>query len=808
MLKHCSPRYPLYARTPVFIGFFFPILSLLMPAIDQSKYAEVLVRARKRLQRAQDSEREVRIEASIDLDFISGVQWSEKVKIERERGPSPRPCLVFNKMLPPVTQLCNQGRQNKPAIVVDPVNSAGDPDTAKVMQGMIRHIEYDSDADQAYDTALFYAAGCGFGYWRYGAKYTDNESFDQDLETLVVEDPFSIYVDCDAKKLDKSDAGWAHVIDSWSKETFEARFGEDEIDLSDNYLGELQDEGWRDEDSRRVAEYWEVEKVEKTLRMRIAEDGSRHKEYLEDLTTTDEGEPDENGIGPESRPMTREEIDAIEWELDKDGKPKERTVEIPRVMQYLHNGARVLEEPTEWDGETIPIVKITGLEVIIRGKRKIFSMTRFARDPQQLLNFYKTMEAESIALAPKPKFVGAVGQFKSKRKDWQRANIDNAAYLEYDMVAVGDKLAPEPQWRVFDPPVNALSIGATAASDDIKSATGYFDANLGQNKRDESGIAREADRKQGDVSNYHFMDNWARGLKRGGRILLEVIPKKYDTDREVRIVGEDQKQRIVRVNAPFQDADGSWKHHKLDVGKFDCRADMGPSYDSARKQTTELIMALAKGNPQVWALAADIFFENQDFVGADRLAKRFKALLPVPVQQADAAETGSGGEPEMPPAAKAQLAQAQAENQQLVQQNQQILRMLGTKVLELESKERQVAQTNAAKIQVAETVSKSASMNQMAQRDHDAIQQELGRRADLLHSAISLQAEVSGQQQQQAQDQQQQAGDQAHQAGMAAMQQAHQRDMQSDQQQHQADMAQSAQEAQAALPQPTPKKAA
>jgi hypothetical protein len=746
--------------------------------IDQSQYEELLARARKRFQRAVDAEVDIRREAERDLSFLSGEgQWDAKVKADRENGPVKRPCLVFNKVLPPVTQLCNQGRQNKPAIQVSPVDSAGDPDTAKVMQGLIRHIEYDSDADQAYDTALFYAAGCSFGYWRYGCEYTDNESFDQDLKTIPVDDPFSIYLDCDARKLDRSDMRWAFVIDHMPADVHDKRFGEDQGDLSADFIGEIETEGWRDGDKRRVAEYWEIDTIEKTLRQRRAEDGSVHKEYLEDMTTLDEGEPDESGIGPEARSLTPEEIDAIDWVRDDDGEIKERTVEIPRVMQYIINGARVLEQPTEWDGTTIPIVMITGLEVIVRGKKKIFSMTRFARDPQQLYNWYKTMEAETASLAPKPKWVGFVGQFKSKRRDWQRANLDNAAFLEADMLAVGDKPAPLPHWETFDPPTQALNMGAAAAADDIKSATGYFDASLGQNRRDESGIAREADRKQGDVSNFHFMDNWARGLKRGGRICLEVIPKKYDTEREIRIIGEDQKQSIVTINAPYQDADGKMKHHRLDIGKYDCRVDLGPGYETARAQTRELIMALAHDNPQVWQIAADIFFENQDFIGADRLAKRFRAILPPQVAAADAEANGQGGD-SVPPHIQAAMSQQQQALQFLQQQNQQLLQLVKSKVLEAESKERIAEQGNRTKIQVAETVSKSTLMNAQAERDHDALQQELGRRADLLHSAMSLQDESIGAQQDRQAQAQQQAGDQQHEAGMAAMDQAHQRGMQ------------------------------
>ena len=231
---------------------------------NQAQYKDLLERARKRYKQAVDAEREIRLEAMTDLQYLAGNQWSPKVKRDREQGPSPRPCLVFNKVLPPVTQLGNQARQNKPAVQVNPVDSKGDPDTAKIMQGLIRHIEYDSDADVAYDTALFYAAGCGFGYWRYGCEYTDNESFDQDLKVLTVDDPFSIYLDNHARKQDRSDMKWAFVLDRMSNDVHEARFGEDVEDLTNEFIAELEADGWRDPNSKQVAEYWEVETTEKT----------------------------------------------------------------------------------------------------------------------------------------------------------------------------------------------------------------------------------------------------------------------------------------------------------------------------------------------------------------------------------------------------------------------------------------------------------------------------------------------------------------------------------------------------------------
>lgn len=771
---------------------------------NQSQYQDVLERARKRYTQAVEAEREIRSEALMDLEFLAGNQWDAKVKSERERGPSPRPCLVFNKVLPPVVQLGNQARQNKPAIKVSPVDSKGDPDTAKVLQGMIRHIEYDSDADQAYDTALFYAAGCGFGFWRYGAERIPG-SFNQELKTITVEDPFTIYLDCNARKLDRSDMKWAFAIDRMANDTYEARFGKDTAGLSSEFDLELEQEGWFDDDSKRVCEYWEVSTEKKTLRYRKDEDGTVHPQYIEDLK--DDEDPDTMSW-------------VLEDEDDPESDPREETDELPVVMQYIINGAEVLEKPTKWDGSTIPIVIVTGLEMVVRGKRKIFSMTRFARDPQQLLNFYKTMEAETISLAPKPKYVGAVGQFKTKRRDWARANTDNAAFLEYDVVEVGGKQVGEPQWRTFDPPVQALAIGAQACIADIQASSGYYPPSLGENKGDLSGVAVGKLQKQGDVSNFHFQDNQARAMRRGGRILVESIPLKYDTDREVRTIGEDQKERIVRVNAPGVGEDKKPYHYKLGWGKYDVRVSQGPSYETSRIEVREMIMALAQGNPEVWALAADVFFENQDFVGADRLSKRFHAILPAAVLAAED-EDGKGDEAQM----QTKLAQLGQQLQVSAAQNQQMMQLLQTKILDLESKERMKTQDNQRAIFVAEATSKAASMNQLAALDHSALQAELDRRAALTHAGIDVEMSAAqdaashqhdmqmAQQQAQA-DAQAQQQQNAHEAGMQGAAQQHQAGMASDQQDAAAALqdqqataaAQAAQTAQAAQPAGKPKK--
>jgi hypothetical protein len=58
----------------------------------------------------------------------------------------------------------------RPRIKVHPVNNLADYKIAQVIEGMTRHIEVNSNADTAYDTAFDYAVRMGWGYWRVNTR--------------------------------------------------------------------------------------------------------------------------------------------------------------------------------------------------------------------------------------------------------------------------------------------------------------------------------------------------------------------------------------------------------------------------------------------------------------------------------------------------------------------------------------------------------------------------------------------------------------------------------------------------------------
>jgi hypothetical protein len=95
-------------------------------------------------------------------------------------------------------------------------------------------------------------------------------------------------------------------------------------------------------------------------------------------------------------------------------------------------------------------------------------------------------------------------------------------------------------------PAGALQEALNAA-DDMKSIIGIYDASLGARSNETSGRAIMARQREGDVSTFHFIDNLSRAIRHGGRILLDLIPKVYTTERMVRVLGEDLTPQTVQT---------------------------------------------------------------------------------------------------------------------------------------------------------------------------------------------------------------------------------------------------------------------
>lgn len=633
-------------------------------ASDESDKA-ILLEAQERFRLAEEAEMEIRRLALEDLEFSAGKQWPDNIQQERERDG--RPCLVINRMPQFVQQIANDQRQNRPAIKVQPVDDGADEDTAKAIQGLIRHIEYNSNADVAYDTAFDSAVRGGFGFWRVITDFVSPDSFNQEILIKRVRNQFSVFLDPEAQEPDGSDANWGMIVDHLTREDYKRTYPNSELATSDSWesVGN-QAPGWMRDGSAMVAEYFYRIWKDETIHLLNTGESVRDYEVAERL---------------QAARQANLQVHVV----------KSRKTKAPSIKWVKLNAVEILEK-TDWMGKYVPIIPTYGTDLYINGKRVLEGIVRHAKDPQRMLNYWKSAETEAIALAPRAPWVGAEGQFEG-HPEWDTANKRNHAYLEYKGTTIGGVAAPPPQRQAFEPAVQAITHASMQAADDLKATTGIYDPSLGAGPADTSGVAIQKRNVQAQTSNFHFIDNLSRAIKHTGRILTDLIPHIYDTAQSARIIGEDGTQKIVRLNEKFTDENGKEVLYSLDSGTYDVTVDVGPSYASKRQEAAASMQSLAQSYPEIMKLAGDLFVKNMDWPGAQEIADRIKKTLP----------------PGLVDDAKAQQVpqQAQQQMQQMSQMIQSLTQHLHAAQNELDQKQPEIAsreRIEMAKLQTQATI--------------------------------------------------------------------------------------------------------
>ena len=591
-----------------------------------------------------ERESENRNAAEADIKFAKlGEQWPEQAKREREQEG--RPCLTLNKMPTFIRQVVNDSRINSPQIKVKPVDDEADPDTAEVLSGLIRNIEYTSQADVAYDTALDAAVTGGMGFWRVATEYCDEQSFAQDIFIHRITNPLSVVFDSHSESLDGSDWRHASLIDHLTEDELKRRHkAKKDVGSFDGEVGQNDDE-----DLIRIAEFWHIDEVPEKLLM--LSDGSvlTEEEYLKP-------HPD---IGVPLKDILAD----LGITVARDRKSSKRV-----VKQYIC-GSEIIET-NDWAGKWIPIVPVFGDEVFCNGKRYLKSLIRDAKDSQQNFNYWRSGATEAVALGPKTPFIGPSGAFDSAAGKWATANVKNHPYIEYD-----GGIAPQRQPFVGVPA--GMLQEAMNASDDMKAIIGIYDASLGARSNETSGKAIMARQREGDVSTFHFIDNLAKSIAHTGRILVDLIPKIYDTERVIRVIGADGESKNVPLKQQTEHK-GVQRIFDLGVGKYDVAVDTGPSFTTQREEAATQMIELIRGYPNAAPIIGDLLAKNLNWPDADEIAKRLKAMLPPQIQQLESEEG-------LPPEAMQQINALKSQMQQMGQQMQQGMTEFQKVIKELEA---------------------------------------------------------------------------------------------------------------------------
>jgi hypothetical protein len=634
---------------------------------SSGKPEDVISTAKDRFQKAQDAYSSNRILAIEDTKFVLGdsdnhYQWPDVIWRQRSTVDK-KPCLTVNVTAQHCNQIINNIRQNRPQCKVLPADSKADKKTAEILAGLIRNIQVASHADVAHDTAAEHAIYGGEGYWVISTDWESPTSFDQVITINPVENPQLVYIDpfCGMNKLK---AQWGFVFEDIGKEEAKRLYDKNGVDPS-TWANDTA-RGWYSDNTVRVASYYYCEQVEDTLYL------------MGDGTTMLESELREQG-GDEAVAIANEQAALIEAQAG--GKAKRPTTRPQWKFCKLVGGHDNPVDTKVWPGTFLPIVQVVGKEVNVNGQIIRKGVVRDLKDPARMVNYSYSAAVETIALQNKIPYIAAAEAIEGYEAQWEAANQSTAAYLPYNAVDADGNAIPKPerQQPAVMPvaQVNMLQLSV----EQMRAASGQQNANFGIKSEAASGVGIQRLKVQGETATFHFPDNLARALHDEAVILIDLIPKVYDTQRVVRILGIDGKESHAVLNPEMQDAYRPANEEDVQeifnpsVGRYDVVIDTGPSYQTQRQEAAAALTEIASTNPQLMEVAGDIIMKAYDFPFSDQLAERLKKTLPPQLQD--------GAQKQLPPEAEAQMAQMQG----LIEQLGQALQAAEGQIAELKSGE-------------------------------------------------------------------------------------------------------------------------
>lgn len=573
-------------------------------------------------------------------------QWPQEALDARRN----RVCLTMDRTNQYIVQVVNGARMNKPGVSVMPVDSKADPDAATALDGVIRHIEYRSRAQIAYDWSIEGAARCGIGWIRVNPRVIDAETNQQEICIDRVADHLSIVID--GEQPDGSDAmnGFAETLvprKRFMRDYPKAKPASWEGDDSGN---------WEQGDQVRVCEWQYVEEAEASqIVIR----------------------------GPDGGELTLSEADY--WDLARrvGFKPavlRTFSVTTRSVKWCKFSGAEILEE-TELPGQYIGMVPVIGFESFVDGERYLCGMTRRLMDAQRSYNYERSAMVEAVALQPKAPALLPAESVEGHEEHWKNLNQGQPAYLPYNALDTEGRQLPAP--TRLSPPTfpSAFAQGGQIAVGDMEASIGMYQANLGQPNNATSGRQERERKQQGSVATFHFADNQARSIEHLGRIVVGMIPTIYDTTRQAKILGLDGQQSEVTLdpNMPQAVAKEGKKVVAINprIGTYDVRVKTGPSYTTQREEAAEGITQVLQAAPAFAPVLAPTLVKLRDWPEAEKVSRMLMAMAPPQVQAIANEGTGENEQPQIPPQVRQQL-------QMMQEQGAQMAKMLDAAEAELQ----------------------------------------------------------------------------------------------------------------------------
>lgn len=559
----------------------------------------------------EDFLRDMRVQFALDLEFdndnreaaledstfVAGEQWDEVMRAEREMDN--KPCITVNRLPAFVGQVVGNRRLNETTIKVTP-DIGGTKAVAKVRQGLIRSVEKTSKADRAYNNAFQSAVICGIGNFGLVPKYARDDVFEQDISIYPINNPLGVVWDRYHRDPTGRDAQRAFEVDNISNDSFKATYGDDaqagDLGFDEGFDPQPIGYSWEQSDRVRIVRYWRM--IYETRVLALMVDGD-----VRDITdeTTDDW--------------------MLEVDVDDDGDPYVRESERSYAELHVCTANQILEGPVRYPIKRIPIFKVPGWEIDTAFNRARFGLIRFAKDPQRMHNYWRSVIVEKLMLTPYAPWIAADTAVAGREDEWRSAHVSSDTLLVYNADSGAPPKRAEP--AQMEP---ALIQEAGMAMQDIRDVTNLHEANFGQTSNEVSGRAIVARQRVGEIGTVIYTDNLNMAIEEAGEVINDLIPVIYDTKRMVKIIEMEsgiERETIMTINDTADE-----NSVDVTVGKYSVTVTTGPSFVTRRLEAQEGMLNMVNANPQAMQLMFDQIIEAQDWPGAEKMAQRYRKTLP------------------------------------------------------------------------------------------------------------------------------------------------------------------------------------
>ena len=562
----------------------------------------------------QTALRDERLQCLQDRRFYSlcGAQWEGPLWDQYENKPK----FEVNKIMLAVIRIVNEYRNNR--ITVDYVSKDGTDNAklAEVCDGLYRADEQASVADEAYDNAFEEAVGGGIGAWRLRTVYEDEENDEDDRQRIRMEPIFdadsSVFFDLNAKRQDKSDAKYAFVVTSMTRESYKETYNDDPTDWPK--IIHQYEFDWATPDVVFVAEYYKVEEKTETIRIFEAIDGTEERYTARDFENDETLEETLMAIG------TRE--------------VRQKRVKRMRVRKYIMSGGRVLEDAGYIAGKCIPIVVVYGKRWFVDNIERCMGAVRLAKDAQRLKNMQLSKLGEISALSSIEKPIMTPEQVAGHQLMWAEDNLRDYPYLLINPITGpdGNTQAAGPLAYTKSaaiPPAMAalLQITEQDMQDILGNPQGADKMVSGV-----SGKAVEMIQTRVDMQTYIYMSNFAKGMKRCGEIWLSMAKEIYiEGERKMKTIAPTGESSVVELMRPMIDPEtgAMVTENDLSNATFDVVADVGPSSSSKRAATVRALTGMLQitSDPETAQVLTSMAMMNMEGEGVSDANAYFRKKL-------------------------------------------------------------------------------------------------------------------------------------------------------------------------------------